>query len=134
MRVVDVRGGRTKPRVLRSRKLRIAVTAVASFATVMGLAAIPVAVAADCTVTVKTVTGQVVQFQLPPGAALPAGATLISSVCPPPVTTPTVSVPPTTTPSTTTTSPTTSTGSTGSTGSQTTTSGGGSGNKSQTTG
>ncbi len=69
---------------MRSRKLRIAVTAVASFGTVMGLAAIPVAVAADCTVTVRTITGQVVQLQLPPGAALPAGATLISSVCPPP--------------------------------------------------
>jgi hypothetical protein len=63
--------------VLRSRKLRIAVTAVASFGTVMGLAAIPVAAAADCTVTVKTITGQVVQLQLPPGAPLPAGATLI---------------------------------------------------------
>ncbi|MGZ4182030.1 MAG: lytic murein transglycosylase [Solirubrobacteraceae bacterium] len=111
---------------MRSRKLRIAVTAVASFVTVMGLAAIPVAVAADCTVTVKTITGQVVQLQLPPGAALPAGDTLISSVCPPPVTTttPTVTAPTTSTPSTT---PTTTT-----TGSQTTTSGG-SGNKSQTT-
>jgi hypothetical protein len=114
--------------VLRSRKLRIAVTAVASFGTVMGLAAIPVAVAADCTVTVKTITGQVVQLQLPPGAALPAGATLISSVCPPPVTTPTATVPTTSTPSTTTTT----------TGSQTTTTGGsggsgGSGSKSQTT-
>jgi hypothetical protein len=96
MRVVN--GGRTKPRVLRSWKLRIAVTAVASFGTVMGLAAIPVAFAADCTVTVKTITGQVVQLQLPPGAALPAGATLISSVCPPPVTTPTVPVPTTSTP------------------------------------
>ena len=121
MRVVN--GGRTKPRVLRSRKLRIAVTAVASFGTVMGLAAIPVAVAADCTVTVKTITGQVVQLQLPPGAALPAGATLISSVCPPPVTTPTVTAPTTSTPTTTTTT---------STGSQTTPTGG-SGNKSQTT-
>ena len=109
--------------MLRSRKLRIAVTAVASFGTVMGLAAIPVAVAADCTVTVKTITGQVVQLQLPPGAALPAGATLISSVCPPPVTTPTVTAPTTSTPTTTTTT---------STGSQTTPTGG-SGNKSQTT-
>ena len=85
----------------------------------MGLAAIPVAVAADCTVTVKTITGQVVQLQLPPGAPLPAGATLISSVCPPPVTTPTVTAPPTSTPSTTTTTPTTTT-----TGSHTTPSGG----------
>ena len=109
--------------MLRSRKLRIAVTAVASFGTMMGLAAIPVAVAADCTVTVKTITGQVVQLQLPPGAALPAGATLISSVCPPPVTTPTVTAPTTSTPTTTTTT---------STGSQTTTTGG-SGNKSKTT-
>ncbi len=92
----------------------------------MGLAAIPVAVAADCTVTVKTITGQVVQLQLPPGAALPAGATLISSVCPPPVTTPTVTAPTTSTPSTSSTPTTTSTGS------QTTTTGG-SGNKSQTT-
>ncbi|HEX4673489.1 MAG TPA: lytic murein transglycosylase, partial [Solirubrobacteraceae bacterium] len=68
----------------------------------------------------KTVTGQVVQMQLPPGAALPAGATLISSVCPPPVTTPSVPtpVPTTSTPSTT---PTTT-----GTGSQTTTTGGGS--------
>jgi hypothetical protein len=89
----------------------------------MGLAAIPVAEAADCTVTVRTITGQVVQLQLPPGAALPAGATLISSVCPPPVTTPTVTVPTTSTPS-----PTTTT----TTGSQTTTTGG-SGKKSQTT-
>ena len=89
----------------------------------MGLAAIPVAEAADCTVTVRTITGQVVQLQLPPGAALPAGATLISSVCPPPVTTPTVTVPTTSTPSTTTTT---------TTGSQTTTTGG-SGKKSQTT-
>jgi len=48
--------------VLRSRKLRIAVTAVASFGSVMGLAAIPAASAADCTVTVKTITGQVVQL------------------------------------------------------------------------
>ena len=89
----------------------------------MGLAAIPVAEAADCTVTVRTITGQVVQLQLPPGAALPAGATLISSVCPPPVTTPTVTAPTTSTPSTTTTT---------TTGSQTTTPGG-SPNKSQTT-
>src|SRR5690242_3575403 len=124
MRVLD--GGRTKPRVLRSRKLRIAVTAVASFGTVMGLAAIPVASAADCTVTVKTITGQVVQLQLPPGAPLPAGATLISSVCPPPVTTPTTTLPAPTT-STQGTTPTTT-----STGSQTT-SGGGSGSKSKTT-
>ncbi|HEV7177335.1 MAG TPA: hypothetical protein VGN29_17685, partial [Solirubrobacteraceae bacterium] len=71
----------------------------------------------------RTITGQVVQLQLPPGAALPAGATLISSVCPPPVTTPTVTVPTTSTPSTTTTT---------TTGSQTTTTGG-SGKKSQTT-
>src|SRR5690348_14846985 len=124
MRVVN--GGRTKPRVLRSRKLRIAVTAVASFGTVMGLVAIPEAVAADCTVTVKTITGQVVQLQLPPGAPLPVGDTLISSVCPPPetTTTPTVTSPTTSTPSTT---PTTTT-----TGSQTTPTGG-SGNKSKTT-
>ena len=90
----------------------------------MGLAAIPIASAANCTVTVRTITGQVVQLSLPPGAALPAGATLISSVCPPPVTTPTVPVPVPTasTPSTTTTT---------STGTQTTTTG--SGGKSSTT-
>jgi Transglycosylase SLT domain/Peptidase family M23 len=84
----------------------------------MGLAAIPVAVAANCTVTVRTATGQVVQLSLPPGAALPLGATLISSVCPPPVTTPSVPAPVPTTSTPTTSTPTTSTGS------QTTTTGG----------
>jgi hypothetical protein len=125
--------------VLRSRTLRVAVTAVASFATVMGLAAIPVASAADCTVTVRnTVTGATYQLSLPPGAPVPAGTTLVSSVCPPPVTTPNPPAPvptnPTTTSSPTTTSnpTTTSTPTTTSGGTQTTTNGGGA-KKSHTT-
>ncbi|HEY1510017.1 MAG TPA: lytic murein transglycosylase [Solirubrobacteraceae bacterium] len=102
---------------MRSRKLRIAVTAVAAFATVMGLSAIPAASAADCTVTVQiTLTGGTETLQLPIGAPLPAGTTLISSVCPPPVTTPappvSVPTPTTSTPSTTTTSGGKQTGST----------------------
>src|ERR1700744_3039632 len=107
MRVVD--GERMKPILMRSRKLRVAVTAVTAFATVMGLSAIPAASAADCTVTVQiTLTGGTETLQLPVGAPLPAGTTLVSSVCPPPVTTPapppSVPVPTTSTPSTTTTS------------------------------
>ncbi|MGZ4187211.1 MAG: lytic murein transglycosylase [Solirubrobacteraceae bacterium] len=81
--------------------------------------------AANCTVTVQTATGQVV-LQLPPGAPLPPGATLISSVCPPPVTTPSV---PTPVPTTSTPTKSTPTGTT--TGSQTTTTGG-SGNSQST--
>jgi hypothetical protein len=91
----------------------------------MGLSAIPAASAADCTVTVQiTLTGGTETLQLPVGAPLPAGTTLVSSVCPPPITTPapptSVPLPTTSTPSTTTTSGGNHTGTGSSTNSHTT--------------
>ena len=95
-------------------KLKVALVTLGILFAVAGVAALPtasVASSSDCTVTVKLLTGQVLTFQLPPGAPLsslnlPAPAASMSESCPssppPPVSTPTVSVPSTTTTTTTT--------------------------------
>jgi hypothetical protein len=95
----------------------------------LGVAALPAASAADCTVTVTLLTGQVLYFQLPPGAPLSSlnitqPVQSISESCPQaPSTTPTVTTPTTPSLTTTTTTTTTSTTSTTPTGSTTTPSG-----------
>jgi hypothetical protein len=108
---------------LRSRKLKTAaITAGVVFAT-SGVAALPSASAADCTVTVVLVSGQTLYFQLAPGAPLsslnlPGPAKTVSESCPPPATsststtstsssstTPTTQAPPPRTTTTTTTTP-----------------------------
>jgi murein DD-endopeptidase MepM/ murein hydrolase activator NlpD len=73
--------------VLRSRKLAIGGVAVASALAVFGLAAIPTASAANCTVTVKLLGGTLLTLQVPQGVSLstlslPAGALVVSESCP----------------------------------------------------
>jgi hypothetical protein len=109
--------------VLGSRKLRVAVTTVGSFLTVMGLAALPAASAVQCSVPVQLLTGVVENLQVPQGVPLskvqlPPGAKIIGhESCPPPPNTTTTpasttptnpsTTPTTTTPTTTSTTPTT---------------------------
>jgi hypothetical protein len=96
--------------------LASALTALA----VPAIAALPSASAADCTVTVTLLTGQVLTFQLPPGAPvsslnLPGPVQNVKESCPSASTTPTTTTPTTTTthttppPRTTPTTPTTTT-------------------------
>jgi hypothetical protein len=73
--------------VLRSRKLAIGGVAAASALAVFGLAAIPSASAANCTVTVKLLGGTLLTLQVPQGVSLstlslPAGAVVVSETCP----------------------------------------------------
>jgi len=105
--------------VLRGGKLRAALATLAVMAAFLGVAAIPAASAADCTVTVTLLTGQVLYFQLPQGAPLSSlnitqPVKSITESCPqaptPTVTTPTT--PTVTTPTTTTTSTSTTSSST----------------------
>jgi murein DD-endopeptidase MepM/ murein hydrolase activator NlpD len=114
--------------VFASRKPRVAVTAVGSFLTVMGLAVLPAASAVQCSVPVQLLSGAVENLQVPQGVPLssvklPLGAKIIGKEsCPPPpnmVTTPASTTPTTTgttptttgtTPTTTSTTPTTTTG------------------------
>jgi hypothetical protein len=107
--------------VSKSRKLKVASTAVGLFLTVMGFAALPAASAVQCSVPVQLLTGTVENLQVPQGAPLssvqlPAGAKIIGQEsCPPPPdtkTTPATTTTPTTTsttPTTTSTTPTTTT-------------------------
>src|SRR5438270_7665187 len=61
--------GGVRTTVLRRGKLRVASVTLALLAAVAAVAALPSS-AANCTVTVKLITGQVETFQLPPGAPL----------------------------------------------------------------
>jgi hypothetical protein len=126
--------------VITSGKLRVAVTAVSSFATVMGLAALPAASAVQCSVPVQLLSGRVENLQVAQGVPLssvqlPLGAKIIGrESCPPPPNT--VTTPATTTPTTTGTTPTTmgtTPTTTGTTPTSTTPSGGNKNDKGQTT-
>src|SRR5579884_3088677 len=105
--------GGVRATVLRGGQLRVALATLGLMAGVFGVAALPAASAgATCTVTVTLITGQVLYFQLPPGAPisslnLTVPVKSVSESCPPAPSTP----PPTTSTSTTTT-PTPSTTST----------------------
>ncbi len=89
------------------RKLKVALASAGTALVVSLIVALPSASAADCTVTVTLLSGQVLTFQLPPGAPvsslnLPGPVQNVKESCPSPNSSPTV-----TTPSTTTTSSTT---------------------------
>jgi hypothetical protein len=118
MRAAD--GGRIKPEVLRSRKLRVTAAAIGSCLALVGLSALPTAsAAATCTVIVElpdgtttalplTVNHPTSELRLPNGQPLPAGTRVLSEKCPDPTTTTTGTTPTTPTSATTqTTTPTT---------------------------
>src|SRR5947209_6362525 len=93
----------------------------------LGVAALPAASAAECTVTVTLLTGQVLYFQLPQGAPLSSlnitqPVKSITESCPqtPPPTVTTPTTPTVTTPTTTTTSTTSTSSSTTATSSSST--------------
>ncbi len=99
------------------RKLKVALASAGTVLAVSAAATLPSASAANCTVTVTLLTGQVLTFQLPPGApvsslSLPGPAQNVRESCPAPdssstTTTPTTSTPTSTHSSTTPTSTTT---------------------------
>ena len=97
--------------MLRSRKLAVGGVAAATALAVFGIAALPTASAANCTVTVKLLGGSLLTLQVPQGVSpstlsLPAGAVIVSETCPQTTTT-------TTSTGTTSTSTSTSTTKTG---------------------
>src|SRR5579862_1665825 len=103
--------GGDRASVLRRGKLKVALATLGVMAAVFGVAALPAASAASCTVTVTLLSGQVLYFQLPPGAPisslnLTVPVKSVSESCPPPSTTTTTT---TTTPTSTTTTSSTST-------------------------
>ncbi len=70
-----------------SRRLTVAAVSAASMLALLGMAALPSASAAECTVTVTLVTGQKLYFHLPPGVPpstlkLPVGVVSIHESCP----------------------------------------------------
>ena len=74
--------------MLRSRKLAVGGVAAASALAVFGIAALPSASAANCTVTVKLLGGTLTTLSVPQGVSLstlslPAGAVIVSETCPP---------------------------------------------------
>src|SRR5205807_1073679 len=80
--------GRNRAKMLRSRKLAVGGVAAASALAVFGIAALPSASAANCTVTVKLLGGTLTTLSVPQGVSpstlsLPAGAVLVSETCPP---------------------------------------------------
>jgi hypothetical protein len=103
--------------LLRRRKLKVALASSVTALVVSGVAALPTASAANCTVTVTLLTGQVLTFSLPPGAPvsslnLPGPVKTVSESCPSQSSAPTTTTPTTTTstnPSRGNTTPTTTT-------------------------
>jgi hypothetical protein len=74
--------------VLSRRKLAVGGVTAASVLALAGIAALPTASAATCTVTVKLLGSQLLTLQVPEGVSLsslslPAGAVIVSESCPP---------------------------------------------------
>ncbi len=73
--------------MLASRRLTVGAVTVASMLAVLGMAALPVASAAECTVVVTLIGGKKLYFHLPPGVSpstlkLPLGVVSIHETCP----------------------------------------------------